>query len=163
MKRFAASVVLALASAVTALSPAMAAHHRPHFVFARLGAGVCDGLVCSGAFFATLSDACGPVLVPSTTRFVRPVRQGVCPSGLGVKWSDSWSGATQRLDIKAGALRGRRQGPAPWLRPSSSAETASWPWGWDGTWSPTIRAALLSVTPCLMCSPRPAKRHPTPT
>ena len=34
MKRFAASVVLALASAVTVLSPA-AAYHRPHFVFAR--------------------------------------------------------------------------------------------------------------------------------
>jgi hypothetical protein len=42
MKRFAVSVALALASAVTALSPAAAAHHRPHYVFARLGAGVCD-------------------------------------------------------------------------------------------------------------------------
>jgi hypothetical protein len=84
MKRFAVSIVLALASAVTALSPAVAAH-RPHFVFARVGAGVCDGLVCSGAFFATLPDACGlAFFVPSTTRFVRPVRQGVCPSGLGV-------------------------------------------------------------------------------
>jgi len=56
----------------------------PHFVFARLGAGVCNGLICSGAFFATLSDACGAVVVPVTTRFVVPVRQGVCPSGLGV-------------------------------------------------------------------------------
>ena len=83
MKRFAASVVLALASAVTVLSPA-AAYHRPHFVFARLGAGVCNGLICSGAFFATLSDACGAVFVPVTTRFVVPVRRGVCPSGLGV-------------------------------------------------------------------------------
>ena len=85
MKRFAASVVLALASAVTVLSPAAVYHrHRPHFVFARLGAGVCNGLICSGAFFATLSDACGAVVVPVTTRFVVPVRQGVCPSGLGV-------------------------------------------------------------------------------
>ena len=84
MKRFAVSVALALASAVTALSPAAAAHHRPHYVFARLGAGVCDGSVCSGAFFATLSDACGAVAVPVTTRYVVPVRQGVCPSGLGV-------------------------------------------------------------------------------
>lgn len=84
MKRFAVSVALALASAVTVLSPATAAYHRPHFVFARLGAGVCDGLICSGAFFATPADACGAVLVPVTTRFVRPVRQIVCPSGLGV-------------------------------------------------------------------------------
>ena len=84
MKRFAASVVLALASAVTVLSPA-AAYHRPHFVFARLGAGVCDGLVCTGAFFATPADACSLVFfVPSTTRFVRPVGRAVCPSGLGV-------------------------------------------------------------------------------
>jgi hypothetical protein len=84
MKRFASSLALASALAVTALSPALAAHHRPHFVFARLGAGVCDGLVCSGAFFATLPAACGPVMVPSTTRFVMPVRRLVCPSGLGV-------------------------------------------------------------------------------
>jgi hypothetical protein len=84
MKNFTVSIVLALASAVTALSPAMAAHHRPHFVFARLGAGVCDGVICSGAFFATLPDACGAVVVPVTTRYVRLVRQGVCPSGLGV-------------------------------------------------------------------------------
>src|SRR4051794_1633659 len=42
MKRFAVSVALALATAVTALSPALAAHNRPHYVFARLGAGVCD-------------------------------------------------------------------------------------------------------------------------
>ncbi len=83
MKRFGVSVVLALSSAVTVLSPA-AAYHRPHFVFARLGAGVCDGMVCSGAFFPTLGDACSAVVVPSTTRFVVPVRQGVCPSGLGV-------------------------------------------------------------------------------
>ena len=41
-------------------------------------------MICSGAFFATLSDACGAVVVPVTTRFVVPVRQGVCPSGLGV-------------------------------------------------------------------------------
>jgi len=84
MKRFAVAVALALASAVTALSPAAAAHYRPHYVFARLGAGVCDGLICSGAFFATLSDACGAVFVPVTTRYVVPVRQGACPSGLGV-------------------------------------------------------------------------------
>ena len=85
MKGFASSLVLASVLAVTVLSPALAArHHRPHFVFARLGAGVCDGMVCSGAFFATLSDACGAVFVPSTTRFVRLVSQGVCPSGLGV-------------------------------------------------------------------------------
>src|SRR5262249_161571 len=84
MNNFAVSVVPALASVVTALSPVMAAHHRPHFVFARLGAGVCDGVICSGAFFATLSDACGAVVVPATTRYVRLVRQGACPSGLGV-------------------------------------------------------------------------------
>jgi hypothetical protein len=84
MKRFASSLVLASALAVTALSPAEARHHRPHFVFARIGAGVCDGVVCTGAFFATLPAACGLVMVPSTTRFVRPVRQVVCPSGLGV-------------------------------------------------------------------------------
>ena len=85
MKRFASSLVLASALAVTVLSPAVAArHHRPHFVFARLGAGVCDGLTCSGAFFPTLAEACGAVAVPVTTRFVVPVRQGVCPSGLGV-------------------------------------------------------------------------------
>jgi hypothetical protein len=84
VKRFALSTVLALATAVTVLSPAAAAYHRPHFVFARLGAGVCDGSICTGAFFATLSDACGAVVVPVTTRYVVPVRQGVCPSGLGV-------------------------------------------------------------------------------
>ena len=85
MKRFASSLVLASALAVTVLSPAVAARYRPHFVFARLGAGVCDGMVCSGAFFATLPDACSSlVFVPSTTRFVRLVSQGVCPSGLGV-------------------------------------------------------------------------------
>ena len=84
MKRFASSLVLASVLAVTALSPALARHHRPHFVFARLGAGVCDGLICTGAFFATLSDACGAVFVPVETRYVVPVRQGVCPSGLGV-------------------------------------------------------------------------------
>jgi hypothetical protein len=84
MKRFASSLALALALAMTALSPAAAAHHRPHFVFARVGAGVCDGLVCTGSFFATLPDACGLVIVPSTTRFVRPVKHVVCPSGLGV-------------------------------------------------------------------------------
>jgi hypothetical protein len=83
MKRF-ASLALASALAVTALSPAEAYRHRPHFIFARLGAGVCDGLVCTGAFFATPADACGLVFVPSTTRFVRPVSRAVCPSGLGV-------------------------------------------------------------------------------
>jgi hypothetical protein len=85
MKRFASSLALASAVAVTALSPAEAYHHRPHFVFARVGAGVCDGLVCTGAFFATPADACSLVFfVPSTTRFVRPVSRAVCPSGLGV-------------------------------------------------------------------------------
>jgi hypothetical protein len=84
MKRFASSLALASALAVTALSPAVAAHHRPHFVFARIGAGVCDGMVCTGSFFATLPAACGLVMVPSTTRFVRPVKHVVCPSGLGV-------------------------------------------------------------------------------
>jgi hypothetical protein len=84
MKRLAVSVGLAVASGVIALSPAAAAHHRPHYVFARLGAGVCDGLVCSGAFFATPSDACGAVVVPVTTRYVRLVGQSTCPSGLGV-------------------------------------------------------------------------------
>ena len=83
MKKVAIPVVLALASAVTVLSPA-AAYHRPHYVFARLGAGVCDGLVCTGAFFATPFDACGAVVVPVTTRYVRLVRQSTCPSGLGV-------------------------------------------------------------------------------
>jgi hypothetical protein len=83
MKRFAVSVALALASAATVLSPAVAAH-RPHFVFARVGAGVCDGPTCSGAFFASLPDACGTVLVPVTTRSVKPVKRVVCPSGLGV-------------------------------------------------------------------------------
>jgi hypothetical protein len=84
MKRFALAAVLGLAAAVTVLSPAAAAHHRPHYVFARLGAGVCDGLVCSGAFFATPYDACGAVVVPVTTRYVRLVSQSVCPGGLGV-------------------------------------------------------------------------------
>jgi len=41
-------------------------------------------LACTGAFFATLPDACGLVFVPSTTRFVRPVKHIVCPTGLGV-------------------------------------------------------------------------------
>jgi hypothetical protein len=84
MKRHAVLIVLALASAVATLSPAEAARHRPHFVFARVGAGICDGLTCSGAFFGTQPDACGTVFVPATTRLVRPVRQIVCPSGLGV-------------------------------------------------------------------------------
>jgi hypothetical protein len=84
MKRFASSLALASALAVTPLSPAAAAHHRPHFVFARVGAGVCDGLVCTGSFFTTLPAACGLVLVPSTTRYVTPVKHIVCPSGLGV-------------------------------------------------------------------------------
>jgi hypothetical protein len=84
MKRIAVSVVLALASAAAALSSAEASRHRPHFVFARVGAGVCDGLTCSGAFFATQPDACGTVFVPVTTISVQPVRQIVCPSGLGV-------------------------------------------------------------------------------
>jgi len=84
MKGFASSLALAAALAVTALSPAAARHHRPHFVFARVGAGFCNGLVCTGAFFRTLPDACGLVFVPSTTRFVTPVKPIVCPSGLGV-------------------------------------------------------------------------------
>jgi hypothetical protein len=84
MKRFASALALASVLAVTALSPAAAAHHRPHYVFARVGAGVCDGMVCTGAFFATPADACGLVVVPTTTRYVRPVRSSVCPSGLGV-------------------------------------------------------------------------------
>jgi len=84
MKKFASSLALAAVLAVPALSPAAAYHHRPHYVFARLGAGVCDGLVCSGAFFHHVSDACGLVIVPSTTRYVTPVKHIVCPSGLGV-------------------------------------------------------------------------------
>jgi hypothetical protein len=84
MTRFAVSVGLATALAAMALSSAAEARHRPHYVFARVGAGVCDGMTCSGAFFPTLPAACGAVLVPSTTRFVVPVRKVVCPSGLGV-------------------------------------------------------------------------------
>jgi hypothetical protein len=84
MKRLAVPIVLALTFAVGAVSPASAAGHRPHFVFARVGAGVCDGLTCSGAFFATRPDACGTVFVPVATRLVQPIRQIVCPSGLGV-------------------------------------------------------------------------------
>jgi hypothetical protein len=84
MKKFASSLALASVLAVTALSPAFARHHHPHYVYARLGAGVCDGAVCSGAFFHTLPEACGAVLVPSTTRFVAPVAHLVCPTGLGV-------------------------------------------------------------------------------
>jgi hypothetical protein len=81
MKRFASSLALASALAVTALSPAVARHH---FAYARVGAGVCDGAVCTGAFFKTVADACGLVIVPTTTRVVRPVKSIVCPSGLGV-------------------------------------------------------------------------------
>jgi hypothetical protein len=35
-------------------------------------------------FFATLPDACSLVFVPSTTRFVRPVRRGEQPTRLRV-------------------------------------------------------------------------------
>ncbi len=84
MKRFVSALTLASALAVTALSPAAAAHHRPHYVFARLGAGVCDGMVCTGAFFATPAEACGLAVAPTTTRYVRLVKSSVCPSGLGV-------------------------------------------------------------------------------
>jgi hypothetical protein len=84
MKSFAASVALAGVLAVTALSPAAAYYHRHHYVYARLGAGICSGYTCTGAFFPTFSAACGAVLEPTTTRNVGLVRQLVCPSGLGV-------------------------------------------------------------------------------
>jgi hypothetical protein len=81
MKRFAASVALAGVLAVTALSPAAARHH---YVYARLGAGVCSGLTCTGAFFPSYAAACGAVVEPTITRNVGLVKQLVCPSGLGV-------------------------------------------------------------------------------
>jgi hypothetical protein len=82
MNRFAASVALAGVLVVTALSPAAARHH--HYVYARLGAGVCSGYTCTGAFFPTAAAACGAVVEPTTTRHVGLVKQMVCPSGLGV-------------------------------------------------------------------------------
>jgi hypothetical protein len=81
MKRFAASVALAGVLAVTALSPAAARHH---YVYVRLGAGVCSGLTCTGAFFPSYAAACGAVVEPTITRNVGLVKQLVCPSGLGV-------------------------------------------------------------------------------
>ena len=83
MKRFAASVALAGALVVTALSPAAARHYH-HYVYARLGAGVCSGYTCTGAFFRTMAGACGAVIAPVTTRNVALARPLVCPSGLGV-------------------------------------------------------------------------------
>jgi hypothetical protein len=83
MNKFAASVALAGVLVVTALSPAAARHHH-HYVYARLGAGVCSGYTCTGAFFPTAAAACGAVLAPTTTGNVGLVKQMVCPSGLGV-------------------------------------------------------------------------------
>jgi hypothetical protein len=82
MNRFAASVALAGVLVVTALSPASARHH--HYVYARLGAGVCSGYTCTGAFFPSAAAACGAVVEPTITRNVGLVKQMVCPSGLGV-------------------------------------------------------------------------------
>ncbi len=84
MKTIATSIALGLAFAAASMSPAAARHHHPHYVFARVGAGVCSGVTCTGAFFHTLPDACGLVLAPVTTRFVVPVKSIVCPTGLGV-------------------------------------------------------------------------------
>ena len=81
MKSFAASVALAGVLAVTALSPAAARHH---YVYARVGAGVCGGYTCTGAFFPTMAAACSAVLAPTTTRNVGLTKSLVCPSGLGV-------------------------------------------------------------------------------
>ena len=55
MNKFAASVALAGVLVVTALSPAAAGHL--HYVYARLGAGVCSGYTCTGAFFPTAAAA----------------------------------------------------------------------------------------------------------
>jgi hypothetical protein len=84
MKRLAASVALAGVFAVTALSPAAARHHWPHYVYARVGAGVCAGYTCTGAFFPSYAAACGAVVAPTTTRHVGLVKPLICPSGLGV-------------------------------------------------------------------------------
>jgi hypothetical protein len=81
MKKLAASVALAGVLAVTALSPAAARHH---YVYARVGAGVCSGYVCTGAFFPTMGAACSAVVVPTTTRRVGLTKSLICPSGLGV-------------------------------------------------------------------------------
>ena len=59
MKKFAASVALAGVFAVIALSPAAARHH---YVYARVGAGVCSGYTCTGAFFPSMAAACGAVV-----------------------------------------------------------------------------------------------------
>jgi hypothetical protein len=83
MKKFAASVALAGVLAVTALSPASARHYR-HYVYARVGAGVCAGYTCTGAFFPSYAAACGAVVAPTTTRNVALTRSLICPSGLGV-------------------------------------------------------------------------------
>jgi hypothetical protein len=83
MNRFAASVALAGVLVVTALSPASARHYR-HYVYARVGAGVCAGYTCTGAFFPSYAAACGAVVAPTTTRNVALTRSLVCPSGLGV-------------------------------------------------------------------------------
>jgi hypothetical protein len=83
MKSVAASFALAGVLAVTALSPAAARHHH-HYVYARLGAGVCAGTTCTGAFFPSFSAACGAVVAPTTTRAVALTAPLVCPSGLGV-------------------------------------------------------------------------------
>jgi hypothetical protein len=81
MNRFVASVALAGVLVVTALSPAAARHH---YVYARLGAGVCSGYTCTGAFFPSYAAACGAVVEPTSTGHVGLVKQLVCPSGLGV-------------------------------------------------------------------------------
>jgi hypothetical protein len=81
MKRFAATGALALVSVVMALSPAAARHH---YAWARLGAGVCSGAVCTGAFFPTAAAACSAVIVPTTTRHALEVKRAICPTGLGI-------------------------------------------------------------------------------
>jgi hypothetical protein len=81
MNRFAASIALASVLAVTAMSPAMARHH---YAWARLGAGVCAGSACTGAFFPTAAAACSGAVVATTTRYAVPVKKGTCPSGLGI-------------------------------------------------------------------------------
>jgi hypothetical protein len=83
MTKFAASIALAGVFAVTALSPASARHHS-HYVYARVGAGVCAGYTCTGAFFPSYAAACSAVVVPTTTRRVGLVKPLLCPSGLGV-------------------------------------------------------------------------------
>jgi hypothetical protein len=81
MNKFAASVALAGVFAVTALSPAAARHH---YVYARVGAGVCAGYTCTGAFFPSYAAACSAVIAPTTTRHVGLVKPLLCPTGLGV-------------------------------------------------------------------------------